>query len=231
MSLREIGPACSTIENSLFQCFSSAHDGGMKEPRSALLAAPERGRYDRAATREQRQSEQRERVLTAILQLSAEAAELSIGSVVHAAGIGRNTFYEYFDDLPHALTTLRQRALKEFAALLELELQCASSSALRIGALSAAWANYLSSSALLARLALQTLPGTSSGLSAIGDLLHSTLATWSDLHDELPGLADATRIFAVAALFEVLGRRTVNAAGDDESLRQSLAEFAMKLLR
>src|SRR6185369_9968049 len=87
----------------------------MKPPELELVAAPKRGRYDRALSRRERQAAQRERVIAAIAALSATDRELSVANVVELAGIGRNTFYEYFDDLEHALIEVKSRALREFS--------------------------------------------------------------------------------------------------------------------
>ena len=76
---------------------------------SELEPAPKRGQYDRALSRRDRQDAQRERVIGALAILSASERELSISNVVEVAGIGRNTFYEYFDDVDHALGAIRSR--------------------------------------------------------------------------------------------------------------------------
>ena len=97
----------------------------MKPTDVELVPAPKRGRYDRGLSRRERQAAQRERVIAAIAALSAAERELSVASVVEIAGIGRNTFYEYFDDLEHALLTIKGRALREFAPRVEAALQVA----------------------------------------------------------------------------------------------------------
>src|SRR4051794_31166274 len=89
----------------------------MKVPPAA--PAPKRGRYDRGLTRSERQAAQRERVVAAIAALSATDRELSVANVVELAGIGRNTFYEYFDDLEQALLAIEGRALRDFAPRVE----------------------------------------------------------------------------------------------------------------
>ena len=81
--------------------------------RTEIEPAPKRGQYDRALSRRDRQAAQRERVITALAALSAAERELSIANVVELAGIGRNTFYEYFDDIEHALTAIKARVLRE----------------------------------------------------------------------------------------------------------------------
>src|SRR6188768_4079764 len=115
----------------------------MKPLEPELVPAPKRGRYDRALSRSERQAAQRERVIAAVATLSARDPELSVASVVELAGIGRNTFYEYFDDLEHALAATRSRALREFAARVTSALQVARTPLERVRALARAWTENL----------------------------------------------------------------------------------------
>src|SRR5262245_26042024 len=71
--------------------------------RGALGPAPGRGLYDRRQPRERRLAGQRERVLAATAMAAIREAAPAVASIVRLAGVGRNTFYEYFDDVPHAL--------------------------------------------------------------------------------------------------------------------------------
>ena len=88
----------------------------MKSGTGELVPAPKRGQYDRAMSRHERQAAQQERVIAAVAAVVATGRELSVASVVEHAGIGRNTFYEYFDDVEHALNTIHARARRELAA-------------------------------------------------------------------------------------------------------------------
>jgi AcrR family transcriptional regulator len=88
-----------------------------------LAPAPKRGPYDRALTRNERQAAQQERVIAAIAALAAAGSELSVANVVEHAGIGRNTFYEYFDDVDHALTSINRRARGELSTRVERALR------------------------------------------------------------------------------------------------------------
>jgi AcrR family transcriptional regulator len=64
--------------------------------------APPRGRYDRSVAREERVAAQRERLLNAVAQANAMGT-CTVARVLEIAGVGRATFYEYFDDAEHAL--------------------------------------------------------------------------------------------------------------------------------
>jgi AcrR family transcriptional regulator len=68
----------------------------------SLLPAPGRGQYDRRVPRQRRQATQRARLLTATALVLATDPAASVASVIRAAGVGRNSFYEYFDDFEHA---------------------------------------------------------------------------------------------------------------------------------
>src|SRR6187402_264535 len=126
----------------------------MKPSELDLLPAPKRGQYDRALSRRERQDAQRERVMLALAALSETERELSIANVVELAGIGRNTFYEYFDDIEHALVGIRARVLRELTTRIETELSIARTPLERVRAVARAWTEHLFSSSSLVRLAL-----------------------------------------------------------------------------
>jgi AcrR family transcriptional regulator len=83
-------------------------------PRSGLIRARGRGLYDRGVSRERRQAEQRDRLLLATATAFRER-RATVDGVVQCAGVGRNTFYEYFDDFAHALAAVKQRALSRIS--------------------------------------------------------------------------------------------------------------------
>ncbi|HEV8246339.1 MAG TPA: TetR/AcrR family transcriptional regulator, partial [Polyangiaceae bacterium] len=103
-----------------------------------LLPAPGRGQYDRAQTRERRQAEQRERLLLATAGAFARG-RASVSGVVELAGVGRNTFYEYFDDYPHALAALRSHTLERMDAAWRPALGNAHTPLERLRAVCRAW--------------------------------------------------------------------------------------------
>src|SRR5450432_4064060 len=95
------------------------------KPALELIPAPKRGLYDRGMSRNERQATQQERVIAAIAALLAARRELSVASVVEHAGIGRNTFYEYFDDIAHALRAIDSRVRGELNTRVESALRLA----------------------------------------------------------------------------------------------------------
>jgi len=130
----------------------------MKPSEVELIPAPKRGQYDRALSRRERQAAQRERVIAAIAALSVTERELNIANVVELAGIGRNTFYEYFDDIEHALLVIKRRASLELASRVEGALSAARTPLERIRALARAWTENLFENPTLVRLALRAQP-------------------------------------------------------------------------
>jgi AcrR family transcriptional regulator len=199
-----------------------------------LTRAPKRGRYDRALSRHERQAEQRERVVAAIVEVAADGRELSVASVVEAAGIGRNTFYEYFDDVEHALRAISGRARSDFMSRVDTALQLARTPLERVRALARVWAESLIADPAVAKLALRAEPSSRdpAQLSALGRHLAEVLENEVVSRSALPGLSDRLRTTAVAALFDVVGRaQLADGPMAPEELQRVLADLAVRLLR
>ena len=204
----------------------------MKPPE--IEPAPKRGQYDRALSRRERQDAQRERVIAALAALSAADRELSVANVVELAGIGRNTFYEYFDDVDHALTVIRARALRELGARLESRLQVARTPLERVRGIARAWAEVLLVNPPLLRLALRAQPELAdpAQLSVLGRHVVAALAAQVEARSALPGLAEAVRLTAVGAAFDSVSRmQLVSPSTSVDELHGVLADLALRLLR
>ena len=204
----------------------------MKPPE--VEPAPKRGQYDRALSRRERQAVQRERVITALAALSATERELSIANVVELAGIGRNTFYEYFDDVEHALAVIRTRALRDLVTRLESSVEAARTPLERIRALARAWAENLFVDPPLVRLALRAQPEMAdpAQLSILGAHLMAVLSAQHEARSALPGLADNLKVSAVAAVFDAVSRAHFGPRPMSvEELQSALAELSLRLLR
>jgi AcrR family transcriptional regulator len=76
--------------------------------------APGRGKYDRTRSPDERQKDQRRRLLDAAGHVFAEVgwADATVEAIVNRAGMSRRTFYEHFDDLRECLMTLHQKVSK-----------------------------------------------------------------------------------------------------------------------
>jgi AcrR family transcriptional regulator len=204
----------------------------MKPPE--VESAPKRGQYDRALSRRERQAVQRERVLTALAALSVTEKDLTIANVVELAGIGRNTFYEYFDDIEHALSVIKTRALRDLAARLESATPTARTPLERIRTLVRAWSENLFSDPPLVRLALraQSEIADAAQLSGLARHLAGVLSAQHEARSALPGLADALKVGAVAAVFDAVSRAHFGPHPMSvEELQSVLADLSLRLLR
>jgi len=206
----------------------------MKPPELELVPAPKRGRYDRALSRRERQTAQRERVIAAIASISATDRELSVANVVEVAGIGRNTFYEYFDDLEHALLAIRGRALSDFASRVTAAMQQARTPLERIRALARVWTENLLENPSQVKLALRAQAELieATQLSALGQHIASVLNAELEARSALPGLVEPLRVAVVAALFDAVSRAHLNVrAMSSDELQRVLADWSLRLLR
>ena len=178
---------------------------------------------------------QRERVIAAIAALSADNdRELSVANVVEVAGIGRNTFYEYFDDLEHALSATKGRALSDFAPRLAAAMQVARTPLERMRALVRVWTENLLVNPARVKLALRAQPELidATQLSALGQHIAGVMNAELDARSALPGLAEPVRVAVVAALFEAVSRAHLNVrAMTSEELQRVLTDWSLRLLR
>ncbi|MET0792449.1 MAG: TetR/AcrR family transcriptional regulator [Polyangiaceae bacterium] len=204
------------------------------KPGSELMPAPKRGQYDRALSRSERQTAQRERVVAAITSLSGSERTLNVANVVELAGIGRNTFYEYFDDIEHALVSIKARALREFSARADTAMRSARTPLERVRALARAWTEHLLEAPALARVALQPQSEAiePTQLSALAQHVVKVLQAEEEARSALPGLNEPLRVVVVAALFDAVSRThlAVHPLSADE-LQRVLSELSLRLLR
>lgn len=108
--------------------------------RPPLEPAPARGCYDRGLPRSARQAEQRERLTHWIAEVYRQKGEaLTVQDLIENAGVGRNTFYEYFDGLEHALEHASHTWVKQLYEIMVSEVELARSPIARLRALSKAW--------------------------------------------------------------------------------------------
>lgn len=92
---------------------ASAKRAQQQEPAPAQRA-PGRGKYDRSRSPDERERDQRRRLLEAAGHVFAEVgwADATVEAIVNRAGMSRRTFYEHFDDLEQCLLVLHQRVTK-----------------------------------------------------------------------------------------------------------------------
>jgi len=202
---------------------------------SAPAPAPKRGCYDRTQTRQQRQVEQRDRLIASLAALTTSGEEPTVGGIVQRAGVGRNTFYEYFDDVGHALHVLKQRAVRELANAIDESLRSARAPLERLRATTRGWLQALAREPGLMTIALRPSPAHEDASQASLLALHlrsvlAVLALDSGTAAALPGIRNEKKRIAVSAVFETLGRDSPGAATREETLRL-LSDLAAALLR
>lgn len=197
--------------------------------------APGRGCYDRTQTRQQRQAEQRERLIASVASLATGGEELTVGAIVARAGVGRNTFYEYFDDVGHALRVLKQRAVRDLAVTVEESLRGARAPLERLRAATQAWVQAIAREPGLMALALrpssvQEDPAQASLLALHLRAVLAALAQDAGTAAALPGIRNERKRAAVSAVFEALTRDAAGFPPKGDASRL-LAELATALLR
>jgi AcrR family transcriptional regulator len=213
---------------------------------SPLQPAPGRGQYDRRQPREARLLEQRSRLLSATALALARADQVTgptIASVVKVAGVSRNTFYEYFDDLQHARAASEQRAEHRLSARLRTAEAQTRTPVERWRALSHAWMSWVAAAPAEALLCLDRVrPGLSNAGRAFESACSRSLETLR-VSGIRTGDADGARVTAVAATCEVLARRFVaeclraappipgRLERERERVERMLADVAVRLLR
>jgi AcrR family transcriptional regulator len=163
-----------------------------------------------------------------LLLAAAEAFALGgtsvgLGAVVERAGTGRNTFYEYFDDVEHALSAVRARVVARLAAALAAALSTARTPVERLRVVSRAFIESLSQDPYEAAVGLWRERETDA-LSPIGrtlsasyaNAMRSTRALSAD--DELRVLsvsAAAEAIFSECVLDPLLTRARADESGSE----------------
>jgi AcrR family transcriptional regulator len=196
-------------------------------------------------------AEQRERLLAATALSVAHDASPSVASIVRRAGVGRNTFYEYFDDVEHAADAAKVTVLRRLEQVLREAESVARTPVERWRSLARAWLSFAEneSGAMLLVLTIdaRSSAGVSSGATVLEAALGRSLETLRSAGVTSPP-AGPDRVLAVAAVGEAFARAVAreNVVGADEQsgprgsasavmarekLERSLVEVAVRLLR
>ncbi len=200
--------------------------------RSALLPAPSRGAYDRSLSRAERDAQHRERLLLAASEVLAEGP-LTVARIAGRAGVGRSTFYEFFDSPEHLLAQLEQRILRGLESSLEEALSAARTPLERVRAIARAWLGELTARPLEARVAL-TPRASSELLSPAGKVLHHALSRSATSARGVGvgwlSATDDSSLLAAAAAVEVVSRKHLLGPAVPEAQRV-LTDLVARLLR
>lgn len=152
--------------------------------------------------------------------------------IVERAGVGRSTFYEFFDSPEHALADLEQRALRELESALDAAFNEARTPLERVRAIARNWLLALDAHPIEARVALMRRIN-SELLSPAGKLLHQILGRCvrAARLDNIPwfnSADDASQLAAAAAVETVSRRHLTEPLRDPQRI---VAELITKLLR
>jgi AcrR family transcriptional regulator len=209
----------------------------------SFAPAPGRGQYDRRQTREQRLAEQKERLVSATARAFAMHAAPSVAHVIEIAGVGRGTFYEYFDDVENA----RRAAVGSAQRKVEHALRAAEARSRtpveRLRALAADWLSVAEADPAGALVALRAEPGTRT-LSPLGAAFETALSRSLEalaVSGMGRGVIDPLRTLAVAAAAESFARgvavHTLSTGGvspapafDRVAAERALVDVAVRLL-
>lgn len=177
--------------------------------RSVHLPAPSRGAYDRSLSRMERDAQHRERLLLATAEV-LERGPATVARIVEHAGVGRSTFYEFFDSPEHVLEHLQQRVLRALEVALEHAFAEARTPLERVRAITRAWLSELEARPAEARVALRAQPDGAL-LSPAGKLLHQMFERTAQAARQSAvgwfNAADEMSVLAATAAVEVLSRR------------------------
>lgn len=211
--------------------------------RSSIAPAPARGRYDRALSRKARQAEQKARLVGWIAQVYHERGPgLTVHDVVQAAGVGRNTFYEYFDGLDHALDYAAQTHAKLIHERVVSAIESARTRIAKLRELSRAWFDELEKDPARAALLLRLPPPVPSSAgspasSVFASLLGVVLEEGrsygaASTHAGHPGADPDRGLIDYAAFAAEGGARSLLTGGAPRSaLQEGLATLLTRVFR
>ena len=196
------------------------------------MRAPGRGAYDRSLSRSERDAQHRERLLLAAAEVLAQGPA-TVARIVERAGVGRSTFYEFFDSPEHVLEHLEQRGLRALEAALASAFSEARTPLERVRALTRAWLGELEARPAEARVVLTRRIGGEL-LSPAAKLLHQALerCVQAARQDSMVGFnsADDVSLLAAAAGVEAVTRRHLTGR-PVRDVQRTLSELVNKLLR
>jgi len=199
--------------------------------RPVQIPAPGRGAYDRALSRSERDAQHRERLLLAAAEVLSQGPA-TVARIVERAGVGRSTFYEFFDSPEHLMEHLEQRSLRALEAALDVAFNEARTPLERVRAITRNWLVELEARPTEARVALTRRLGNEL-LAPAGKLLHHALERCVQAaRTEGMGWfnADDVSLLGAAAAVEALSRRHL-AGRPIRDAPRALAELITKLLR
>lgn len=201
-------------------------------PRLVELPAPGRGAYDRSLSRAERDTQHRERLVRATAEILLEG-NLTVARIIERAGVGRSTFYEFFDTPEHVITLVEQRVRSSLEQALAGAFASSHTPLERLRAIVRAWITSLAAHPLDARVALARRSERRL-LSTAGKVLHDALERTTRVASTEKvsplGASDEASLLAATAGAEVVARRHFEGPPLPDALRP-LTEIVTRLLR
>jgi AcrR family transcriptional regulator len=191
-----------------------------------------RGRWDRRVPGEARRVSQRRKILEAVGRVAAEQGEVTVGEVVTAAGIGRNTFYEHFDDARAAVEALEREGLARLRALLDARMEDARTPVEQLRALSAGWVEVVRDSACSALFRAHA--GGPDRATARGELEERLRAVLLEARaaGTVARVPEAIRVTCLAGAFDAVADRIVSDdAVDAKAAAEALVDVTLRAFR
>lgn len=195
--------------------------------------APPRGCYDRARPRRERQQEQRRRLLASTAtERWRHGAGLNVSHVIEAAGVSRRTFYEFFDDLAHALEQVQAWAIDALGSRLDRAMASEPTPMNRLVAMLTAWFAFARESPDAVAVALARADGPPAALSAAGQLVAERLASLASEARRTGAFAGAEtdRLLVAAAALEALAARVATGTLTLDAAVTSARDAVVRLL-
>lgn len=156
----------------------------------------------------------------------------TVARIAERAGVGRSTFYEFFDSPEHVLSHLVERVQASLKDALAAALQSARTPLERWRAVARTWLGALEARPLEAKVALTPrLPADL--LSPAGVILLAALRDGAELakqHGMGSSSTDDASLLAAAAAAEAVSRQHLNGPALPDAAR-SLSELLIRLLR
>jgi AcrR family transcriptional regulator len=198
--------------------------------------APGRGQYDRHQNAAERRDEQQSRVASAVCAVLAEVGphRVSVARVVRHAGVGRNTFYEHFADVPEAIEAASRIAADGLFATLDSALVEARTPVERVRAFGRVWFQLVGTARAQVECAFAVMPGERRVLSPAGELLCQRLAALVSEARRTAALsapAELPRVIACSAAIEGLTRALLAARISRSEAETTLVDVCVRLFR
>jgi AcrR family transcriptional regulator len=198
--------------------------------------APGRGQYDRRQGVDERQREQRLRLANAVCAVLAEVGphRVSVDRVVRQARVGRNTFYEHFEDVPEALEAAARMAAEGLFGMLDSTPVDARTPLERVRAFGRSWFQLVGGARAQVECAFAVMPGQRRVLSPAGELLCQrlgALVSEARRNAALSAPAELPRLIACAAAIEGLTRALLAARISRTEAETTLVDVYVRLFR